>query len=1157
MDSLRLSQLASGLRTLSRFGLMSALLLAVGSAFADTPEQNLIRANRLQRSGNIVEAAKLYEQFLKVNPLHTQVLEAHFRLAKCYDAQGRIEESIEQLTAVFQSKDNKFRNRGEAVYLLGKQSAALGEHKRALAIFEKLLSEGAGLREDEVLNLAGGYYAVVGKYEEAAAKFNILKRKKNSLLAEDAFFKLCMLWLQTSELERSVEAVQNLARGYPTNKQLPSLLFQLAQLHVEKKKYDQAIALSEQLEVSFPNSHEALAGRYLNAMCFRSRRDYKKAVAVLDALAKDPKAKQQNLALESAYLAAEILEHSINDKNGAIERLQQAAVLGRGTGDARGKEILEHCHFRLGEHFFAQKNHAVALENYVALRRMGSKLNVLGRILACQAALDKSVGVTDFNNADIEAIKKKIEANPGTAAAAEAEVFLLDRQLAAFLRRRGVVGTDLAKQYSALIEKYPGEVLSPNHLGAYIHSQVGNALFNSESQPEQIQAIAAYESALKLLPADERAVRIPTLENLALMSERAGESGKAVQAYDELYAITSVRLEAKSNDSALQKQAVGYLRSLVTRSDSTSLIDRSIELCRQSMEKVAEQPVLARESRFYLAELLYMKRDFSGAAKAFQAFVKAYGPKQTEDGEVENAPWKPKKVDENVQQVFDAAIGVAHAWFVQGHHGNMIDAYKWVNRNLPHGNHHMAEARYWLAIEASQTAGESKSAMIEAKARAAELLWTTVVNTSLDFRGPEFPKSFHPWVNAAPARKYVKTATLKAGDFYSKAGQHELAARIFEYYMKQFPRIAPTPRGQKPPTPAKPDPMFDMAHYAAGRQYVALEEIGKMVSHFEAYVDGMRDSRFRISALELMGFFAMKDGRNKPAVSAYATLIDEYGPNLLDDAGKPIALPVEKRLRQERLRWNGIRQPIAKGLEPGQIHYALGYLYWQQGHWERCAQVLQPFLDDPSLKSGKHGAQSLYMKARSHWKLFDYAKGVVALEAVIASHPKFAAIEEVCAYACEGYFEAKNWTAIDVLHQRFVDEWPASTRRPRMDFYWSVSQIAQDRRTAGLPILKNLANGETYEDVKADACHQLALQAVAADPPLNDLARDYFEKSIATFVRPIACRDAGRFYAKLGRWDEAKRVLSKAADFSDSNPEVIADVKEILADVEKQSSNAP
>ena len=52
-------------------------------------------------------------------------------------------------------------------------------------------------------------------YEEAATKFNILKGKDGSLLAEDAFYKLAMLWLKVGELERSVDFYRRALRLNP------------------------------------------------------------------------------------------------------------------------------------------------------------------------------------------------------------------------------------------------------------------------------------------------------------------------------------------------------------------------------------------------------------------------------------------------------------------------------------------------------------------------------------------------------------------------------------------------------------------------------------------------------------------------------------------------------------------------------------------------------------------------------------------------------------------------------------------------------------------------------------------------------------------------------------------------------------------------------
>jgi tetratricopeptide (TPR) repeat protein len=1126
---------------------------------ADTPEQLLANAQRLERSGNLVEASKLFQQFIKEHPKHTQLLAAHYRLAKCLDGLGQIEESIAQLKVVVQSDQKRFRNRGEAFFMLGKQYAALKDYQRAVAVYEAVLGEGAGLYEDEVLNLSGGWYAVLGKYEEAAAKFNILKGKDGSLLAEDAFYKLAMLWLKVGELDRSVDSVQGLARSYPNNKQIPGLIFRLAQLLREQKKYDESIALCQQLRTGFADSFEAISGRYIVALCYHDQADHSKAVQTLENLTKDGKANRDGLATEAMFLAATIHESDLDDKSGAISRFEQTIQLSRSSRGERTKQVLEQCHFKVGEHHFLNENYGAALEHYVALRALGTGMNVLGRILECQAALDEATAIGAFSTSDIDLIKKKIEENPGTAASAEAEVMLLDRQLNQALKRRGAVPVAIADQYRELLTRYPDSVFASGDLKAYVLGQIGNVYFNGTELKQMQSAIDSFQSALQLLPRNHDTLRVPTLENLALVAERAGQSATAVKAYDELMDISQRRLADKPEDEALQRQTVDYLRSLVTRAETSDLLGSSIAMCQQLADS-ADQPVLAKEARYYLGELYYMQKNYSAAAKAFETYVRAYGPSQTPAGNLLQKPWQPKKIDDAVKRVHLAQARIAHAWFVQGHHDNMVKTYQWMVENFAQGNPHVAEAQYWLSLELGKLdaeARQSDDARKLAYSRMAEALWTRVVNKSLDFRGDAFPKSFHPWVKQGLGRKHAKAAMLKSGEYFSKAGQSELAARVFEQYLKHFPRYPVDPRTRKPDYSRGPDPMYDIAHYALLREYTTLGEIGRMVNHTEAYIDGLRNSRFRISTLQQVGFHAGKDGRFPAAIRAYATLLDEYGSNDLNDDDKPIPVPVEKRLRQEKLTWNGIREPVPDGLDQGNVRYSLGYWYWQQGFYDRCAEVLDPFLTDEDYQARKVRPQALYMLGKSHWELRNFPAAIPALEVVVQQHADFAATEEVCTLVAEGYIRTQQWGDLALLHQQFVNEWPDSSRRHRMDYCHAVAQKAQDKVSAGVATLEALVAGETYEDVKADACYRLALQAMSGSEPNEARALEYLEQSMSTFVRDFSCLEAARIYMKLKHWEDAERALSRIVnDLPDGDPAIQTEARKLLPTVREELQKA-
>ena len=1128
----------------------ATIFASIGRA-AETPEDLLKGAQQLEQSGNLQRAATLYQDYLAKFPGHVQVTATHYRLAKCYDELGMVEESMAQLQKVLQSDDKKFRNRPDAFYMLAKHYASMKDYENAAGTFEAMLAEGAGLYEDEVLNLCGGYYALLGKHNEAAAKLNILTRKTDSPLAEEAAYKLAVLWLRTGRTKEAVEAIQDLARRFPKNKQIPELLLRAADLFRTQKKYDQTIALCEQLKARYPKNTEALAGRYLVGLCYRDRKEFEKAAEVLDEVGRAGEAGMQTIAAEAMMQSADIYYLELADTPKAIRQYEEAAKLVRGSGGDRANQILEQCYFRLAEYYFQKKNWSVALENYLLLRQTGSKLNVLGRILACQAKLEEDRPPPVLTDQDVEVVEAKIAANPGTAVAAEAELFLLDRKLADAVQRKDGLA-EVAEQYRALLTKYRKDVLATDHMESYVYAQIGSAYARGQAKGEWLQAIEAYEQAVRVDPAAGNPYKIPSLENLALVAERAGDKPRAVRAYNELLDIAQQKLDRKPDDRELERQTLSYLKSLVTRSDTDDLIQSSLEMCREMIRKRGQLSELSREARFYLGELYYLKKDFSTAVKAYREFIRIYGPKQDAKGDLVEAPWKPPSVDDKVRRLQEAALRIAHCWYLQSHDQNMVEAYRWIVRNMPHDNLAMAEAQYWLALELGKG---QRGKTAEGKRAMADALWKNVVNSSTDFRSGEFDRSFHFWVNAgdpryAEVQPYVKTAFLRAAVLYGELKDHHLAAAILEQYVKRYPR---RPAEDSLAPGQSPDETYDMAHYALNRQYVALGDVFKLVESAKVYVVGMRESKFRVSALKLLGFHAGQGELYQPAVEAYATLLDEYGTNDVDANNNPIPLPREKQLRTGGTNWNGIRLPVPKDLDQGEIRFALGFLYWKQRNWGQCVKALSPFLDDPRLARNKSRDKALYMLGRSYYELDDYAKGAKAIQTLLRDHPRFEAVQEAYVYAARGLTETKAWGDLDLVYRRFVAEWPQSPERPRMDLYAALSLIGQDQADRGAANLKSLAGGDTFEDVKADACYYLALRCLEVEPPNRPLALQWFEMSVSIYPRETACLDAAKCCIELKQWPKARQLLSQVLrNFPQGNPRVLNEARNLMPEVLKQ-----
>jgi outer membrane protein assembly factor BamD (BamD/ComL family) len=348
--------------------------------------------------------------------------------------------------------------------------------------------------------------------------------------------------------------------------------------------------------------------------------------------------------------------------------------------------------------------------------------------------------------------------------------------------------------------------------------------------------------------------------------------------------------------------------------------------------------------------------------------------------------------------------------------------------------------------------------------------------------------------------------------------------------------------------------MYDTARYALAREYASLRNLPKAIRILEFYLNDYRDSPLRVSALKLLGYHAGTDSQFDVAVEAYATLLDEYGANLKNAQGYEIPAPSNQRLRHGRSNWDGWRMAPPKDLDAGEIRFYLGHLYWKQGRWAKCAKALEPFVDAPELAKNKSRDKALYMAGQSYYKLRDYAKGVGPIGVLIREYPKFEAIEEAYLNAAMGYVKVRRWEDVDLVYRKFLAAWPAgSDRRPRMDLYAALSLIAQGHADKGVANLKGLAEGDTFEDVKADAAYEAGLYYRALKQPDFATAARYFEKSVATFPRESACLEAARCYMQLRQWTQARQMLNRLArEFPKGDQGVIDEGNALLPLVQKE-----
>jgi lipopolysaccharide biosynthesis regulator YciM len=1150
-----------------------ALLIAASAALAqETPERKIEEIDQLLKdnsSSAIQRAIGLAKDFLDKHKDHSQVDEVRFRLAKCYNIQGLEQEQIAELKLMLDSK-TKSRSRPQAYYMLGKAYGALHQHDKAVVVFEKMLSEGAGLLEEEARFLCGGYYEMLEKYDDAAAKYNLVKRLRDGKYARPAAQRLALLWLKAKKPDRAAEAIRDLAEGWPQQEREHAELFvNLADTYRLNKEYDKAIAVCEETaKYAKPGTVEDIACRCIRGQCLVDQGKHDAAVKILEPITKFTKPEARTLAATAALQCAELYydKDKLNNPAKSMDLYEQTFQLTRDSElDVEVKaRILQRCALQLGQYYYQAGKLGAAREWFLQYVHAGGKQNVLPIIN--EIAKKLNIAETAPPVPDAKTLQDIIKERPGTPEAFEAEWYILMDKLQNSMRVQASA-VSLAKEYEQLFVKYPKDVINEQDR-VYILWQIAACYGTGTAKADLLKAIDTWEK----LAGDEKTPkedRSRALQYIITVTEKNGALAKPPVIPDatlkEKHAQATHKLgllvEKDFGEKSGLKNALQLAGSLMGRiGDDKELLQKLITTLKQRIEDIGPLAAEAGEARYQLAELYYMNRQWGNAANAFKEFVRLNGPKQDADGNVLGGPWRPQLTPQ-VEKVYEAAIRMAHCWYRDTNRAERNKTYQWIAKNLPHQNRWMAEVQYYLAKE-NERPPQPGVPVQDNDLKLADALWTNVINPSKDPDDPNFKKSFHWWTGLgedepAGALSYVKAAILQSGKTYGKIGRHQDAAMCYEQYLALYDR----PSGGKNPRTGEivPDPNAAIARYALGQEYIALGRIQRMIQVYKPYLDGLREDPFRSSVLMLVGFNASQNKLWEPAIDAYAALLDEYGENELDKDGKPKPLPSEKRLRPQARNWNGIRKPLPKNLKPYEIRYSMGLVYWRQEDYRRCAVVLQPFLDyRPPTESDKEKEGrgiAMFMAGQSYLKTGDYASAAKILARLITEFPKFGPIEEAYEYTARSYIETKQWESMLLLHRTFRNEWQKSPRMPRIEFYYAMALQGAGRGAEAAARLKALADANDADPAtRADAAYHLALPLAGKD---DAAAMRLFEKSIKEYARDVSCLAGGKCAMRLKNWERARELLERAHEFPQGNPAVSAEAKELLPGVLKYLTKPP
>ena len=199
-------------------------------------------ASGLFQRGLFEMALEAYKEFLSQHPDHPESATARYGVAVCHYRLGHYKEAVEDLQGL--AKDAKFKQRDEALAVLGHSLLVLREYPKALPVFEELLKEYPKGKHAETaaLNRAQVLYLLNRHEESVAACQDFLKTYPASARRGGAmYFMAC----SQSGMGKHGEAAESLTKLLKEDKNTPYLLdatLLLGQCLENQNKLDAAAA---------------------------------------------------------------------------------------------------------------------------------------------------------------------------------------------------------------------------------------------------------------------------------------------------------------------------------------------------------------------------------------------------------------------------------------------------------------------------------------------------------------------------------------------------------------------------------------------------------------------------------------------------------------------------------------------------------------------------------------------------------------------------------------------------------------------------------------------------------------------------------------------------------------------------------------------------
>ncbi len=294
------------------WGLVLAILIAVVfPAVAQQPKSDpatkqLMAANGLFRRGLFKLAAQEYAGFLQKYASHSEVATARYGLAVCYYRTEQYTEAVKQLAVLIENK--KFKQRDEALAVMGHCLLATRMHKEALATFEELLDSHGKSKHAELaaLNRAQVLYLLNRPKESLEACESFLKKYSSSARRDAAEYFLACSQSALKSHGDAEKVLQKFLKNHKTSAYRLDALLLLGQALENQGKLDAAVEQYRSFVEAAPDQRKG-EGFYSIGLALYKAGRYPQAATelavVVNKYATSPYAPAARLQLGLAQLA--------------------------------------------------------------------------------------------------------------------------------------------------------------------------------------------------------------------------------------------------------------------------------------------------------------------------------------------------------------------------------------------------------------------------------------------------------------------------------------------------------------------------------------------------------------------------------------------------------------------------------------------------------------------------------------------------------------------------------------------------------------------------------------------------------------------------------------------------------------------------------------